>query len=72
MATKLPTFALRHLTFGKQKKNPFPKDLFNEIWLKIGDYNYIYITEIKIEYHFYFCGILGAKHFHAPDPPHAN
>ena len=33
--------------------------------LKIGDYEYIYITEIKIE-NLYPCGILGAKQFCRP------
>ena len=27
-------------------KNTFPKEFFNEIWLKVGEYEYIYITEI--------------------------
>ena len=32
----------------KKKKNTFPKEFFNEIWLIIGDYEYINIAEIKI------------------------
>ena len=28
-------------------KTTFPKDFLNEIWLKEGEYEYIYITEIK-------------------------
>ena len=30
-----------------KKKNTFPKEFFNEIWLKEGEYEQIYITEIK-------------------------
>ena len=29
-------------------KNTFPKEFFNEIWVIIGDYEYINIAEIKI------------------------
>ena len=28
-------------------KTTFPKEFFNEIWLKVGEHEYIYITEIK-------------------------
>ena len=28
-------------------KTTFPKEFFNEIWLKVGEYEYIYITEIR-------------------------
>ena len=31
-----------------EKKNTFPKEFFNEIWLKEGKHEWIYITEIKI------------------------
>ena len=27
-------------------KTTFPKEFFNEIWLKVGEHEYIYITEI--------------------------
>ena len=27
-------------------KSTFPKEFFNEIWLKVGEYKYINITEI--------------------------
>ena len=27
-------------------KTTFPKEFFNEIWLKVGGHEYIYITEI--------------------------
>ena len=29
-------------------KTTFPKELFNEIWLKLGDYKYNYIAGIKL------------------------
>ena len=53
MAAKLPIFISCHFDFGenlkkkKKKKKTFPKEFFIEIWLIIGDYKYIYITEIK-------------------------
>ena len=31
----------------KFEKNTFPKEFFNEIWLKLGDHDYINIAEIK-------------------------
>ena len=35
---------------NKQKnQNTFPKEFSNEIWLKVGEHEYIYITEIKFE-----------------------
>ena len=30
-------------------KTTFPKEFFNEIWLKVGEYEYIYITEITFK-----------------------
>ena len=30
-------------------KTTFPKEFFNEIWLKLGDHEYINIAEIKFE-----------------------
>ena len=30
-----------------EKKNTFPKEFFNEIWLKLGDHEYIIIADIK-------------------------
>ena len=30
-------------------KTPFPKEFFNEIWLKVGEHEYIYITEITFD-----------------------
>ena len=42
MAAKLPIFTLRYFDFGEnlKKKNTFPKEHFNEIWLLIGTYEY--------------------------------
>ena len=46
MVTKLPIFASRHFDdFGENLKTNFPKRFFREIWLKIGAYKFIYITE---------------------------
>ena len=44
MAAKLPIFISRHFEFGENLKTTFPKEFSNEIWLIIGDYEYIYIT----------------------------
>ena len=30
-------------------KTTFPKEFFNNIWLKIGEHEYTYISEIKFE-----------------------
>ena len=30
-------------------KHIFPKEFYNEIWLKVGEHEYIYITEITFE-----------------------
>ena len=30
-------------------KTTFPKKFFNEIWLKVGEHEYIYITEITFK-----------------------
>ena len=51
----------------KKKKKTFPKELFKEIWLIIGDIEYINISEATIWFFFYSGGISGAKHF--PVPP---
>ena len=45
MGAKLPTF----VPFRLWRKFEKQKDYFNEIWLIIGYYGYIYITEIKFE-----------------------
>ena len=33
----------------KFEKNTFPKEFFNEIWLKVGEHEYIYITKITLK-----------------------
>ena len=50
------------IVWKKKKKNTFPKEVFNEIWLIIRDHEYINIAEIKIE-NFDSGGILEAKQF---------
>ena len=35
--------------FEKKKKDIFPKDFFNEIWLKVEELEYICIFEIKFD-----------------------
>ena len=42
------TLSLAGLPTSK-KKNTFPKEFFNEIWLKVGEHEYIYITEITFK-----------------------
>ena len=32
---------------AKIRKTTFPKEFFDDIWLKVGESEYIYITEIK-------------------------
>ena len=32
--------------WAKFEKNTFQTEFFNEIWFKVGEYEYIYITEI--------------------------
>ena len=49
MAAKLPIFMSRHFISANIWKNTFPKEFFDEIWLIIGDNEYIYNTEMKIE-----------------------
>ena len=38
----------------------FPMEFFNEIWLKVGEHEYIYIFEIKFEKKI-FCLKMAAK-----------
>ena len=52
---------LHYFDFAKTWKNTFPKELFNKIWLIIGEY----ITEIKIG-NIYSYGVLGEKLFLHP------
>ena len=37
------------LILAKIWKTTFPKEFFNEIWLKVGEHEYIYITEITFK-----------------------
>ena len=37
-------------------KITFPKEFFNEIWLKIGDHEYINIAKIKFE--IFYSGVI--------------
>ena len=51
MAGKKPIFISCHFEFGqiwkkKKKKNTFPNEIFNEIWLKVGEHD---ITEITFK-----------------------
>ena len=39
----------QNLKKKNKKKNTFPMEFFNEIWLKVGEHKYIYIFEIKFE-----------------------
>ena len=44
-------------------KTTFPKEIFNEIWLKVGEHEYIYITEITLKKMaattiFWYCAIM--------------
>ena len=41
-------------------KNHFPMEFFNEIWLKVGKHEYIYISQIKFEKKI-FCSKMVAK-----------
>ena len=51
MVSKWPPnnrFSFRVISISaKIWKNTFPKEFFNEIWLKLEDHQYIYIAEIK-------------------------
>ena len=41
-------------------KTTFPMEFFNEIWLKVGEHEYIYIFEIRFEKKL-FCSKMVAK-----------
>ena len=41
-------FRFASFQFWQKYEKYFPKKFFNEIWVIIGDYEYINITEIKI------------------------
>ena len=50
MAAKSSIFISRHFDFGQNLKTTFPKEFFfNEIWLYVGEHEYIYITEITFK-----------------------
>ena len=49
MTSKKWIFALRKLSRDQNLKNHFPKGIFNKIWLKVAEHEYIYIFEIKFE-----------------------
>ena len=49
MAAKKQIFILRKKSCDQNLKNNFPNGIFNEIWLKVGEHEYIYIFEIKFE-----------------------
>ena len=40
-------FLFRIILIAKIWKTTFPKEFFNEIWLKLGSHEYINIAEIK-------------------------
>ena len=61
-------FSIRVISISaKIWKNTFPKEFFNEIWLKLEDHEYNDIAEVKFG-KFYSCAILGANQFF-PHPP---
>ena len=48
----------------KISKNTFPKEFFNEFWVIVEDYEYIYIIEVKFwNFYFFVILLLGVKHF---------
>ena len=50
MAAKKRIFVSRKIImWPKFGKTTFPMEFFNEIWLKEGEHEYIYIFEIKFE-----------------------
>ena len=52
MAVKIPIFSSLKETCDqdlKKKKTHFPKRIFDKRSLKVGEHEYIYITEIKVE-----------------------
>ena len=42
-------FSFRKKSRDQSSKTTFPKEFFNKIWLKVKEYEYIYIFEIKFE-----------------------
>ena len=49
MMAKKQIFVSRKKSRDQNLKNYFPKGIFNEIWLKVEEHEYIYIFEIKFE-----------------------
>ena len=45
---QITDFYFAPFDFGQYLKNHFPKGTFNEIWLKVEEHEYIYITEITV------------------------
>ena len=51
--------AKKRFSLDQNLKNTFQMEFFNEIWLKVGEHEYIYIFEIKFEKK--FCLKMAAK-----------
>ena len=49
MAAKKRIFVSQKNHVTKIWKTTFPKEFFNEIWLKVWEHEYIYIIEIQFE-----------------------
>ena len=64
MVSKHFIFISRYLDFGEnlKKKNTFRKEFFNEIWLKLGDYEYILLLN-KIGIISFWCDFRDANYF---------
>ena len=58
-------FAKQSRDHNWKKKHTLPMELFSEIWLKVGEHEYIYIFEIKCERSILFKGglVFGAQIF---------
>ena len=51
-------FCFASFRFWSKFENHFPKGIFNEIWLRVGEHEYIYITEI-----IFFFKLFGLNNF---------
>ena len=49
MAAQKRVFVSQEQSRDQNLKNHFPNGFFNEIWIKVGEHEYIYISEIKFE-----------------------
>ena len=49
MAARKQILLCENISPTKIWKTTFPKEFFNEIWLKVGEYKCIYIFEIKFK-----------------------